>query len=70
MSMASLPTLGENGTLIERHWRELAARRRVYTALGLAIFAMALTSSLWFANDSNSRKFFDRLPYLFDFMGE
>jgi phosphonate transport system permease protein len=70
MSMASLPTLGENGTLIERHWRELAARRRVYTALGLAIFAMALTSSLWFANDSNSGKFFDRLPYLFDFIGE
>jgi phosphonate transport system permease protein len=70
MSMASLPTLGENGTLIERHWRELAARRRVYTALGLAIFAVALTSSLWFANDSNSGKFFDRLPYLFDFIGE
>jgi phosphonate transport system permease protein len=70
MSMASLPTLGENGTLIERHWRELAARRRVYTALGLAIFAVALSSSLWFANDSNSGKFFDRLPYLFDFIGE
>lgn len=70
MSMASLPTLGQNGTLIERHWRELAARRRVYTALGFAIFAVILFSSLWFANDSNSGKFLDRLPYLFDFIQE
>lgn len=70
MTMATLPTLGENGALIERHWRELAARRRIYTALGLAIFAMALFGSLWFANDSNSGKFLDRLPYLFDFVQE
>jgi phosphonate transport system permease protein len=70
MSMASFPTLGEGGALIERHWRELAARRRVYTALGLAIFTMAVCGSLWFANDSNSGKFLDRLPYLFDFVGE
>jgi phosphonate transport system permease protein len=70
MAMASLPTLGENGALIERHWRELAARRRIYTALGLAIFAAALIGSLWFANDSNSGKFLDRLPYLFDFIQE
>ena len=70
MTMAALPALGENGALIERHWRELAARRRVYTALGLTIFAAALVGSLWFANDSNSGKFLDRLPYLFDFIGE
>ena len=70
MTMAALPALGENGALIERHWRELAARRRVYTALGLTIFAAALAGSLWFANDSNSGKFLDRLPYLFDFIGE
>ena len=70
MTMASLPALGENGALIERHWRELAARRRLYTALGLAIFGLALVGSLWFANDSNSGKFLDRLPYLFDFVQE
>ena len=68
--MATTPTLGENGALVERHWRELAARRRVYTAIGLMVFAVALTGSLWFANDSNSGKFLDRLPYLFDFIGE
>jgi phosphonate transport system permease protein len=70
MSMASLPTLGDSGRLIERHWQELASRRRMYTALGLAIFATALVASLWFANDSNSGKFVDRLPYLFDFVHE
>lgn len=69
-SLASTPTLGENGALVERHWRELAARRRTYTLIGLLIFAVALTGSLWFANDSNSGKFLDRLPYLFDFIGE
>ena len=68
--MATTPTLGENGALVERHWRELAARRRAYTAIGLMVFAVALTGSLWFANDSNSGKFLDRLPYLFDFIGE
>lgn len=70
MAMATLPTLGENGTLVHRHWGELAARRRVYTALGLLVFAIALTGSLWFANDSNSGKFIDRLPYLLDFVHE
>lgn len=70
MNVASLQTLGENGLLIERHWRELAARRRVYTAIGLSLFVLVLFSSLWFANDSNSGKFFERLPYLFDFIGE
>lgn len=70
MAMATLPALGENGTLIHRHWAELAARRRIYTAVGLAVFAVALAGSLWFANDSNSGKFIERLPYLLDFIQE
>ncbi|WP_245337438.1 phosphonate ABC transporter, permease protein PhnE [Shinella sp. HZN7] len=60
----------EKGALIERHWQELNARRRLYTWLGLAILAMALTGSLWFANETNAGKFFDRLPHLFDFVGD
>jgi phosphonate transport system permease protein len=68
--MATTQTLGEGGTLIERHWRELAGKRRLYTLIGFVIFAIALSGSLWFANDSNSGKFLDRLPYLFDFIGE
>jgi len=65
-----LPLLGAGGRLVEQHWQELASKRRLYTALGLAIFAIAFGGSVWFANESNSGKFFDRLPYFFDFIGE
>ena len=68
--MSATPVLGENGALVERHWQELAAKRRMYTLFGLVLFVMALGGSLWFANDSNSGKFFDRLPYTFDFVQE
>ena len=55
---------------VERHWRELESRRRLYTFGGLAILLLALSGSLWFANDSNAGKFFDRLPHFFDFVGD
>ncbi|MQW70972.1 phosphonate ABC transporter, permease protein PhnE [Sinorhizobium medicae] len=61
--------LSANGALIERHWQELNNRRRLYTWLGLAILALTLFGSLWFANHSNAGKFFDRLPHFFDFAG-
>ncbi len=61
-------TLGESGRLVERHWQELSARRKMYTALGLGLLAVALSASLWFANETNAGKFFDRLPYFFDFI--
>ncbi|WP_018237377.1 phosphonate ABC transporter, permease protein PhnE [Ensifer sp. BR816] len=62
--------LSDNGALIERHWRELNDRRRLYTTLGLAVLALTLFASLWFANDSNAGKFVDRLPHFFDFVGD
>ena len=61
-------TLGESGRLVERHWQELHVRRKMYTALGLGLLAVALSASLWFANETNAGKFFDRLPYFFDFI--
>jgi phosphonate transport system permease protein len=61
-------TLGESGRLVERHWQELNARRKMYSALGLGLLAVALSASLWFANETNAGKFFDRLPYFFDFI--
>ena len=64
------PQLSDKVRMVERHWQELAMRRRIYTLLGLALFLLAMGGSLWFANDSNSGKFFDRLPYFFDFVGE
>lgn len=66
----SMTALGPGGKLVERHWQELAARRRIYTILAMSLFILAMGGSLWFANDSNSGKFFDRLPYVFDFVGE
>lgn len=59
--------LSEHGRLIERHWQELAARRRLYSWGGFLALAFLLGASLWFANDTNAGKFLDRLPYFFDF---
>ena len=59
--------LSESARLIEGHWRELTGRRRLYTWGGLVVVLVALSASLWFANETNAGKFFDRLPYFFDF---
>ncbi len=59
--------LSPAGAVVEQHWHELAVRRRLYTSGGLVLFLAALGGSLWFANETNAGKFFDRLPYLLDF---
>lgn len=55
---------------VERHYRELAAKRRLYSFIGFGGLLVALFFSLWFANETNAGKFFDRLPHLFDFVGD
>lgn len=60
--------LSEKGNIVERHWQELAAKRRLYTALGILVFVVSMFGSMWFANETNSGKFIDRLPHLFDFV--
>lgn len=52
---------------VELHWQQLAKQRRFYTVLSLSLLLVAVISSLWFANESNAGKFFDRIPYFFDF---
>jgi phosphonate transport system permease protein len=52
------------------HWTQLARTRRFYTLLSAGLLLAALAGSLWFANESNAGKFFDRLPYMFDFVGQ
>lgn len=64
------PALSPAGQAIEQHWQTLAARRRLYTIGGIAFMVLAMGGSLWFANESNAGKFFDRLPYFFDFAGQ
>ncbi|RWC29934.1 MAG: phosphonate ABC transporter, permease protein PhnE [Mesorhizobium sp.] len=64
------PALSPEGATVEQHWRDLAARRRLYTIGGLVFLFLALSGSLWFANETNAGKFFDRLPYVADFFAE
>ncbi|RUV54223.1 phosphonate ABC transporter, permease protein PhnE [Mesorhizobium sp. M5C.F.Ca.IN.020.29.1.1] len=64
------PALSPEAATVEQHWRDLAARRRLYTIGGLAFLFLALSGSLWFANETNAGKFFDRLPYIADFFTE
>lgn len=52
---------------IESHYQELARKRRMLTLISVVLLVLAVWGSLWFANDTNAGKFFNRLPYLFDF---
>lgn len=69
LSMARHP-LGDGGMQVERHWQELAAKRRLYSAIGIGLLLVVVSGSLWFANETNSGKFFDRIPHIFDFVGD
>ncbi|MEM5500178.1 phosphonate ABC transporter, permease protein PhnE [Ahrensia kielensis] len=55
---------------LDSHFKQLRSQKRLYTFIGLAVLCAALFFSLWFANETNSGKFLDRLPHLFDFVGD
>lgn len=63
-------TATDTALAVERHWQELANRRRLYSLGGIAFMVLAMGGSLWFANESNAGKFWDRLPHLFDFVDQ
>lgn len=50
------------------HYRQQVRLRRAYSVIVVVAFLAVLAFSLNFANAANSGKFFDRLPYLFDFI--
>ncbi|OLP45456.1 phosphonate ABC transporter, permease protein PhnE [Rhizobium oryziradicis] len=64
---AKLPVLSDRAALIEQHWNGLAKTRRLYTLIGVLVLLFALSGSLWFANETNSGKFLNRLPHVLDF---
>ncbi|THF49005.1 phosphonate ABC transporter, permease protein PhnE [Allorhizobium terrae] len=64
---AKLPVLSDRAAQIEQHWNGLAKTRRLYTLIGVLVLLFALSGSLWFANETNSGKFFNRLPHVLDF---
>lgn len=60
--------LGPQAETTMRHYQSQLQRRRLYTVLSLIVFAVLIVASLDFANRANAGKFFERLPYLFDFL--
>ena len=58
---------GSSRTILA-HYQSQVRTRRVYTLVSIVVFLIVLGASLDFANNANSGKFFERLPYLFDFM--
>ena len=60
--------LGPAASTVMRHYQQQLNTRRIYTAIALVVFLVALAASLNGANDANSGKFFERIPYLFDFL--
>ncbi|OXT02916.1 phosphonate ABC transporter, permease protein PhnE [Notoacmeibacter marinus] len=58
-----------DGPLVDR-WESEIRKRRLYTALTVGLIALLTLASLIFANETNAGKFFDRLPYFFDFFGD
>lgn len=60
--------LGSAASLTMRHYQQQLKTRRIYTAISIVVFLIVLGASLNFANAANAGKFFERLPYLFDFI--
>jgi phosphonate transport system permease protein len=51
-----------------RHYRSQVMTRRIYSLLAVGGVLVALFLAMNYANAANSGKFFDRLPYMFDFV--
>jgi phosphonate transport system permease protein len=60
--------LQQSSRTILDHYQSQVRTRRLYTVISIVVFLIVLGASLDFANSANSGKFFERLPYLFDFM--
>ena len=60
--------LGPSAASVMHHYQQQLRTRRIYTLIAIAVFLVALWASLDFANAANSGKFFERLPYVFDFI--
>lgn len=56
-----------NQTLL-RHYRSQVLVRRVYSVIVVCLVVIALFAAMGYANASNSGKFFERIPFMFDFL--
>ncbi|KRA55873.1 phosphonate ABC transporter, permease protein PhnE [Devosia sp. Root635] len=66
--IAHIPPLSPASETLLRHYRSQVLTRRVYSVIGVALVVVALLAAMNYANAANSGKFFDRIPYLFDFL--
>ncbi|MDV3249916.1 phosphonate ABC transporter, permease protein PhnE [Devosia sp. BK] len=62
------PGLSPAGQTILQHYRSQVMTRRVYTILVVIGVIVALVAAMSYANSANSGKFFERLPFMFDFI--
>ena len=70
MADLSVPNSGlsPDGSILLRHYRAQVFSRRLYSLLIVIGVIVALGAAMAFANAENSGKFFERLPYMFDFI--
>jgi phosphonate transport system permease protein len=61
-------TLSPETSTLLRHYRTQVMTRRVYSVLIIFGVLAALALALNYANAANSGKFFERIPFLFDFL--
>lgn len=62
------PGLSPAGQTLLQHYRSQVMTRRVYTILVVVGVIVALLAAMSYANSANSGKFFERLPFMFDFI--
>lgn len=60
--------LSPAGETLLQHYRRQVQTRRVYSVLIVVGVIIALAMAMSYANAANSGKFFERLPYMFDFI--
>ncbi len=62
------PGLSPAGETLLQHYRSQVMTRRVYSILVIIGVLVTLGAAMAYANAANSGKFFERLPFMFDFI--
>jgi len=66
--VAHTPDLSPASATLLRHYRSQVMVRRIYSIIVFALVLIALFAAMNYANAANSGKFFERIPYMFDFL--
>jgi len=66
--IAPTPDLSSASAMLLHHYRSQVMTRRIYSLLVVLGVVVALGAAMAYANAANSGKFFERLPFMFDFI--